>query len=31
MVDILLYLATYLSGTLAAVWLITIAFDLFFK
>lgn len=31
MVDILLYLATYLSGTLAVAWLITIAFDLFFK
>ena len=31
MVDLLLYVGTYLSVTLALGWLITIAFDLFFK
>jgi hypothetical protein len=31
MADILLYLGTYLSVTLACGWLITVAFDLFFK
>ena len=31
MLDLLLYVGTYLSVTLALGWLITIAFDLFFK
>ncbi|MDR7079257.1 hypothetical protein J2Y03_004315 [Neobacillus niacini] len=31
MVDLLVYVGTYLSVTLTLGWLITIAFDLFFK
>ncbi|MDQ0884232.1 hypothetical protein QFZ73_005243 [Peribacillus sp. V2I11] len=29
--EILLYLSIYVSGALAVLWLITIAFDLFLK
>lgn len=31
MTELLLYIGTYLSVALALGWLITIAFDLFFK
>jgi hypothetical protein len=31
MAEILLYLGTYLSGTIAVAWLIKIVFDMFFK